>query len=191
MPTTRQCAECGAPLPEDLPAGSCPVCAFQGVPALSDDPSKAVVLEKPGDQIGRYKLREKIGEGGFGVVYSAEQEQPLRRTVALKIIKLGMDTKQRHRPLRSRAAGAGAHGPSPHCQGPGCRSHGRRPAVLRHGTGARAFASPITAMRRPSADATSGWMLFIQVCQAIQHAHQKGIIHRDIKPSNILVDQLE
>src|SRR5216117_3959516 len=94
MPTTRQCAERGAPLPEDLPDGSCPVCALQGALALPEASSDAVVLEKPGDLIGRYKLLEKIGEGGWGVVYMAEQAEPIRRRVALKIIKLGMDTKQ-------------------------------------------------------------------------------------------------
>ena len=62
-------------------------------------PDMLPVTEKPGDRIGRYKLREKIGEGGCGVVYMAEQEEPVRRRVALKVIKLGMDTKQCHRPL--------------------------------------------------------------------------------------------
>ena len=68
MPTTRQCDECGAPLPADLPDGSCPVCALLGAPPLADRDSEAVVTEKPGDLIGRYKLLEKIGEGGHGVV---------------------------------------------------------------------------------------------------------------------------
>ena len=144
------------------------------------------VTEKAGDRIGRYKLLQQIGEGGCGVVYMAEQQEPVRRRVALKVIKLGMDTEAGHRPLRSRAPGAGADGPSQHRQSSRRGRDRNRPALLRHGTGARASRSPITATRTNSRP-TSGSSLFIQVCQAIQHAHQKGIIHRDIKPSNILV----
>jgi hypothetical protein len=96
MPTTRACPECGATLAGDIPAGACPVCAFRGALALSGAEAQVevTVSEKPGDQIGRYKLLEKIGEGGYGVVYMAEQTEPIRRRVALKVIKLGMDTKQ-------------------------------------------------------------------------------------------------
>jgi hypothetical protein len=91
--------------------------------------------EGPGAVIGHYKLLQKIGEGGFGVVYMAEQTEPVRRRVALKVIKLGMDTKAGHRPLRGRAAGAGADGPSEHRQGARRRCHRHRPALLRDGTG--------------------------------------------------------
>src|ERR1022692_2791488 len=94
MPATRQCAECGTPLPAGVPDGACPVCAFRGALALSGASGEAVVTEQPGDQIGRYKLLEKIGEGGCGIVYMAEQTEPIRRRVALKVIKLGMDTRQ-------------------------------------------------------------------------------------------------
>ena len=146
----------------------------------------AAVTEQAGDRIGRYKLLEKIGEGGCGVVYVAEQEEPVRRRVALKVIKLGMDTQAGHRALRGGAAGAGDDGSSEHRQGARCGRDRDGPAVLRHGTGARASASPSTATRTISPP-QERLELFIQVCQAIQHAHQKGIIHRDIKPSNILV----
>ena len=93
---------------------------FMKQPAASV-PARTMVVslpptEKPGDRIGRYKLLEQIGEGGCGVVYVAEQEEPVRRRVALKVIKLGMDTKQRHRPVRGRAPGAGDDGPSEHRQ---------------------------------------------------------------------------
>ena len=122
----------------------------------------------------------------MGVVYMAEQEQPVRRRVALKIIKPGMDIRAGHRPLRGRAPGPGADGPPEHRPG-ARRRHHRRPA------GPTSSWSWSTASRSPStATATSSrprerLELFIPVCQAIQHAHQKGIIHRDIKPSNVLV----
>ena|SRR5208282_2497322 len=94
MPTTRKCAECGALLAEDVPAGSCPVCALRGALTVSGAVPEAPVTAKPGDQIGRYKLLEQIGEGGCGVVFMAEQSEPIRRRVALKVVKLGMDTKE-------------------------------------------------------------------------------------------------
>ena len=141
---------------------------------------------KAGDKIGRYKLLQQIGEGGCGVVYMAEQEEPVRRRVALKVIKLGMDTKQVDRPLRSRAAGAGADGPSEHRQGASTPARRTRAGPTSSWNWCAASRSPSTATRTISPP-TERLDLFIQVCQAIQHAHQKGIIHRDIKPSNILV----
>src|ERR1017187_6105845 len=96
MPATRTCPECGATLAGETAVGACPVCVFQGALELSGTKAEAevVVSEKPGDHIGRYKLIEKIGEGGCGIVYMAEQTEPIRRRVALKVIKLGMDTRQ-------------------------------------------------------------------------------------------------
>ena len=91
MPSTRLCGDCGNPLAAD---GGCPVCALKRALALSGQGAEAPVIEQPGDRIGRYKLLEKIGEGGYGVVYMAEQAEPIRRRVALKIVKLGMDTRQ-------------------------------------------------------------------------------------------------
>ncbi len=79
--------------------------------ATADQPS---IAEMPGHEIGRYKLLQKIGEGGFGVVYMAEQQRPVRRRVALKIIKPGMDTHDSRRPLRSGATGTGIDGPPEH-----------------------------------------------------------------------------
>src|SRR6185436_4428995 len=91
---TPRCAECGGELPPGLPLGLCPHCALR---AASEDVSKnepaPVVTHQPGDHIGRYKLLQQIGEGGCGVVFMAEQEEPIRRKVALKVIKLGMDTR--------------------------------------------------------------------------------------------------
>ena len=98
--------------------------------ALPDD-------DEVGKQIGPYKLLKKIGEGGGGNVYLAEQSRPVRRQVALKIIKAGMDTKSVITPFRSRAAGAGHDGTSSHRACSQCRRDGYRAAVFRHGTGAR------------------------------------------------------
>src|SRR5580765_6185137 len=91
------CEECGAELPANAPQGLCPRClARMGlmlVPTL-ELPKSDFVIEPTGTMIGRYKLLEKIGEGGFGVVFMAEQVEPVQRKVALKIIKAGMDTKE-------------------------------------------------------------------------------------------------
>src|SRR6266478_6808880 len=94
MPETRTCSKCGAPLPAD---GSCPKCLAQfglAPPENTTTQQATSVSEKPDDRIGRYKLLQQIGEGGMGVVWMAEQLEPVRRRVALKVIKLGMDTKQ-------------------------------------------------------------------------------------------------
>jgi serine/threonine protein kinase/WD40 repeat protein len=141
--------------------------------------------EKPGDSIGRYKLLEKIGEGGCGIVYMAEQEEPVRRRVALKIIKLGMDT--RHVVARFEAER----------QALAMMDHPNISKVLDAGasdTGRPFFVMELVRGKkitdycdRERLSTRERLELFMQVCQAVQHAHQKGIIHRDLKPSNILV----
>ena len=144
-----------------------------------------VGTEKPGTQIGPYKLLQQIGEGGMGVVYMAEQTEPVERRVALKIIKPGMDTQQVI-----------------------ARFEGERQALamMDHPNIARVLDAGTTDSGRPYfvMELVKGvplnqycdekhltprerLQLFIPVCQAVQHAHQKGIIHRDIKPSNVLV----
>ena len=141
--------------------------------------------EEVGELIGSYKLMEQIGQGGFGTVWVADQEKPVRRRVALKIIKLGMDTKEviaRFEQERQALA---------------MMDHPHIAKVL--DAGATQFGRPFFVMELvrgikitdycdqanlPTADRLA---LFIQVCNAVQHAHQKGIIHRDLKPSNILV----
>src|SRR5437879_2604138 len=94
MPVARQCPQCGAVLPPSAPKGLCPKCLLAA--AVDQLPSTAahrsVRVEGAGDNIGRYRIVEQIGEGGCGIVYLAEQEEPVRRRVALKVIKLGMDT---------------------------------------------------------------------------------------------------
>ena len=142
-------------------------------------------VEKPGDRIGRYKLLQQIGEGGCGVVYMAEQEEPIRRKVALKVIKLGMDTRQviaRFEAERQTLA-AMDHPNIAKVLDAGATDTGRPYFVMELVRGVR-----ITDFcDQQDLSTRERLALFTQVCGAIQHAHQKGIIHRDIKPSNILV----
>ena len=143
------------------------------------------LAERPGTTIGRYKLLQEIGEGGMGVVYMAEQREPVRRKVALKIIKPGMDSRQviaRFEAERQTLA-LMDHPNVAHVLDAGATDSGRPYFVMElvHGV-------PITEFCDQN-DLTTGERLelFVQVCQAVQHAHQKGIIHRDLKPSNVLV----
>ena len=143
------------------------------------------ITEGPGQRIGRFKLLQKIGEGGFGVVYMAEQERPVRRKVALKIIKPGMDT---------------------HAVIARFEAERQTLALMDHTNIARVFDGGETESNRPyfvmelvqgiaiteycdknQLSTEDRLRLIITVCQAVQHAHQKGIIHRDLKPSNVLV----
>jgi serine/threonine protein kinase len=149
--------------------------------------ARAVVGEKPGDRVGRYKLLQQIGEGGCGVVFMAEQEEPVRRRVALKIIKPGMDTKSviaRFEAERQTLALMDFPNIAKIFDA-GATESGRPYFVMELVRGAK-----ITDYCDEHALTTRERLeLFVQVCRAIQHAHQKGIIHRDIKPSNILVTQ--
>src|SRR5205807_6905043 len=141
--------------------------------------------ERPGTKIGRYKLLEQIGEGGFGVVFMAEQTQPVRRKVALKVLKPGMDTRQVVARFEAERQAL---------------------AIMDHPNIAKVFDGGATASGRPYfvMELVKGvpitefcdqnhltprqrLELFVPVCQAVQHAHHKGIIHRDLKPSNVLV----
>jgi serine/threonine protein kinase/Flp pilus assembly protein TadD len=141
--------------------------------------------EVVGQMIGRYKIMERLGEGGCGVVYVAEQTEPVRRRVALKIIKLGMDTKAvvaRFEAERQALAMMDHPNIAKVLDG-GSTDHGRPFFVMElvRGIGITDYCDQAQLPPRERLD------LFVMVCQAIQHAHQKGIIHRDIKPSNILV----
>jgi WD40 repeat protein/serine/threonine protein kinase len=144
-----------------------------------------LVAEKPGDRIGSYKLLQQIGEGGCGVVYMAEQEEPLRRRVALKVIKLGLDTKAvvARFEAERQALALMDHPNIAKVLEAGATETGRPFFVMELVRGIR-----ITDYCDQAHLGTDQRLqLFIQVCHAIQHAHQKGIIHRDIKPSNVLV----
>ncbi len=157
--------------------------------ASATDRCEPLFEEKPGADIGRYKVLRKIGEGGCGLVFLAEQDEPVRRRVALKVIKLGMDTKgviarfeaerqalaMMDHPNIARVLDAGATGA------------GRPYFVMELVDGVRLteYCDKNRLGLEPRLK------LFVQICHAIQHAHQKGIIHRDIKPSNVLVTMLD
>ena len=145
----------------------------------------ASVGEKPGDRIGRFKLLQQIGEGGCGIVFMAEQSEPVRRRVALKIIKPGMDTKNVIARFEAeRQALALMDNPNiAKIFEAGATESGRPYFVMELVRGIK-----ITEYcDRHCLTTGERLKLFVQVCTAVQHAHQKGIIHRDIKPSNILV----
>jgi serine/threonine protein kinase len=145
--------------------------------------------EEVGKRIGPYKLLQKIGEGGCGTVYMAEQEVPVRRRVALKVIKLGMDTRSviARFEAERQALAMMDHPNIARVLDAGATETGRPYFVMELVRGIK-----ITAYCDENRlDTHRRLNLFIQICQAIQHAHQKGIIHRDIKPSNVLVTMLD
>ena len=198
MAAQKNCEECGAELPANAPQGLCPRCLLEGqlpdafAPVNRDAAAVAQTVnvtlpleEKPGTLIGRYKLLEKVGEGGFGVVYVAEQREPVKRRVALKVIKLGMDTRQvvARFEAERQALALMDHPNIAKVFDAGATESGRPFFVMELVRGIK-----ITDYCDQNRLSTRQRLnLFIRVCQAIQHAHQKGIIHRDIKPSNILV----
>ncbi|MBX3362409.1 MAG: protein kinase [Phycisphaeraceae bacterium] len=163
---------------------------FMTSPTAATTVRNAAIAETPGMRVGPYKLLQVIGEGGFGTVFLAEQTEPVRRRVALKIIKLGMDTKQviarfeaerqalalMDHPHIARVLDAGA---TPVTE----RGGGRPYFVMEYVVG-----DVITQFADANGlDIRARLALFAQVCSAVQHAHTKGIIHRDIKPGNVLV----
>jgi serine/threonine protein kinase/WD40 repeat protein len=160
---------------------------------LETSPQKASIAarvensagEKAGDRIGRYKLLQQIGEGGWGVVFMAEQNEPVRRRVALKVIKPGMDTKNviARFEAERQALALMEHPNIAQVFDAGATENGRPYFVMELVRGVK-ITDYCDRSLIPTAERLE---LFIQVCNAVQHAHQKGIIHRDIKPSNILV----
>jgi serine/threonine protein kinase len=153
------------------------------------DPSDDIelIVEKPGDLIGRYKLLKKIGEGGFGVVFRAEQQVPVIRIVALKVIKPGMDSKQviSRFEAERQALALMDHPNISKIYDAGTTEWGRPYFVMEYVEG-----RPLTAFcDQEKLDIKERLKLFLRICAAVQHAHQKGVIHRDLKPSNVLVSQ--
>jgi serine/threonine protein kinase len=149
--------------------------------ATLDEP----IAEHPGTVIGPYKLLEQIGEGGFGVVFMAEQEKPLRRKVAVKVLKPGMDTRQvvARFEAERQALALMDHVNIAKVFDAGTTASGRPYFVMElvRGVPITEFCDQYRFTPRQRLE------LFVTVCQAVQHAHQKGIIHRDLKPSNVLV----
>ena len=160
---------------------------FLKEPAVPRD--ETVRREIPAEMIGRYKLLGKIGEGGCGVVYEAEQQEPVRRRVALKVIKLGMDTNAviaRFQAERQ-ALALMDHPNIARVYDAGATEAGRPYFVMELVRG-----MPITDYcDRNHLTPRQRIELFITVCSAIHHAHQKGIVHRDLKPSNVLVAMID
>ncbi|HLN26280.1 MAG TPA: tetratricopeptide repeat protein [Gemmataceae bacterium] len=160
--------------------------SFHEVPRSSsvatvDEP----ISEGPGTMIGPYKLVEEIGEGGFGIVFMAEQQQPVRRKVALKVLKPGMDTRQviARFEAERQALALMDHPNIAHVLEAGETGSGRPYFAMELVRGV-----PITDYCDQNRLTTRERLeLFVHVCQAVQHAHHKGIIHRDIKPSNVMV----
>ncbi|HRZ45988.1 MAG TPA: protein kinase [Candidatus Paceibacterota bacterium] len=155
----------------------------------ADGHQKDHLLEGPGRMIGRYRLLEEIGEGAFGRVYMAEQTEPLRRKVALKIIKAGMDTREviARFEAERQALALMDHPNIARVLDAGATETGRPYFVMELVRGI-----PITDYCNQQRLATAARLeLFMKVCAAVQHAHQKGIIHRDLKPSNILVTLID
>jgi eukaryotic-like serine/threonine-protein kinase len=187
------CPRCEAELTPDAPAGLCPACLIQG--AFGNAESDELGTEAPShgpsprldDDFGRYHIVEFLGEGGMGTVYLAEQREPIRRRVALKVVKLGMDTVAvLARFANERQALAVMDHPNiAQLFDAGATSKGRPYFVMEYIDGA-----PITRFcDRQRMTTRERLILFLEVCDAIHHAHRKGVIHRDVKPSNVLVTQ--
>ena len=171
---------------ESLLAAHAQLGGFLESPALGGTvAADQAATEQPGSKIGPYKLLQLIGEGGFGEVYMAEQQEPVRRKVALKIIKLGMDTRQvigRFEAERQ-ALALMDHPNIAKILDAGTTESGRPYFVMDYVRGI-----PVTEYCDQNELTTSERLaIFIDICQGVQHAHQKGIIHRDIKPGNVLV----
>ena len=186
MTGENRCPHCGCELPANAPEALCPRCLLQaGLGNDAERTAQTPAIEGPGTHIGRYELLELVGEGGMGMVYLAEQKEPVRRKVALKIVKLGMDTMHVIARLQAEQQTLAMldHPNIARVFDAGTTDSGRPYFVMEYVEGV-----PITKYcDRQKLSIEERLRLFLQVCAAIQHAHQKGVLHRDIKPSNILV----
>ena len=172
------------------PAGLCPQCLIQGAfdSSVGADESETETIDAAAadnDDFGRYHILRALGEGGMGTVYLAEQREPIRRCVALKVVKLGMDTEQvLARFAHERQALAMMDHPNiARIFDAGATSKGRPYFVMEYIDGV-----PITQYCDDKRMTIGHRLeLFLAVCHAVQHAHQKAVIHRDLKPSNVMV----
>ena len=188
------CPQCGNELGSGDPAGLCPKClilgAFDSSVGANEAETRTIdtaTATAADDDFGRYHILRPLGEGGMGTVYLAEQHQPIRRSVALKVVKLGMDTSQvLARFANERQALAIMDHPNiARIFDAGATRKGRPYFVMEYIEGA-----PITLYcDRNRVTIGQRLELFLAVCRAVNHAHQKGVIHRDLKPSNVLVKE--
>src|SRR5579863_9330096 len=186
------CPQCGQQLGFGDPAGLCPKCLILGAFESSADADEAATqtidtatAAADDDDFGRYRILRPLGEGGMGTVYLADQLGPIRRSVAIKVVKLGMDTAQvLARFNNERQALAMMDHPNiAQIFDAGATAKGRPYFVMEYIDGA-----PITQYcDRRRMNTSERLVLFLAVCRAVLHAHHKGVIHRDLKPSNVLV----
>lgn len=182
MNPTITCPRCGATHPSRIAEGLCPHCLLAG---LLDEDLRPRPGEREGDAVGPYELVEHLADGGMGSVWRARQLHPVEREVALKIIKLGMDTRE----IVSRFEAER--------QSLAMMDH---PAIARvYEAGATAEGRPYFAMELVNGETVTGYCvsrslpveqrlrLFMEICAAVEHAHRKGVLHRDLKPSNVMV----
>ncbi len=188
------CPQCGEERGSDDPAGLCPQCLIEGAFDSSgyahESATQAIVAPASAavdDDFGRYQILRPVGEGGMGVVYLAEQHEPIRRCVAIKVVKLGMDTAQVLARFANerQALAMMEHLNIARIFDAGATLKGRPYFVMEYVDGA-----PITQYcDEKQVPVRRRLELFLAVCRGVQHAHQKGVIHRDLKPSNVLVMQ--
>src|SRR5712691_6817272 len=188
------CPQCGEQLGSGDPAGLCPKClilgAFESSVGAAESGTHTIdtaAAEASDDDFGRYHVLRPLGEGGMGTVYLAEQLEPIRRRVALKVVKLGMDTAQvLARFNNERQALAMMDHPNiAQIFDAGATSRGRPYFAMEYIEGA----SITQYCDRKRMTTKERLALFLAVCRAVQHAHEKGVIHRDLKPSNVLVTE--
>ncbi|MBV8834028.1 MAG: protein kinase [Acidobacteriaceae bacterium] len=190
------CSQCGAELGPDDPAGLCPKCLIRGAfdsSISAEESGTQTIVASTGlttdDDFDPYHIIRPLGEGGMGTVYLAEQREPIRRRVALKVIKLGMDTSQVLARFANerQALAIMNHASIAQIFDAGATRKGRPYFVMEYIEGV-----PITQYCDDKRMTVSQRLeLFLDVCRAVQHAHQKGVIHRDLKPSNVLVKEQE
>jgi eukaryotic-like serine/threonine-protein kinase len=192
----QNCPECGAELSSGEHAGLCPRCLIKGAlnetslwgsDADADPTILAPRANVEDDVFGPYQILRVLGEGGMGTVYLAEQREPIRRSVALKVVKLGMDTDQVLARFNNerQALAILDHSNIACIFDAGATSHGRPYFVMEYidGLSITEYCDRRMLTTRERLD------LFLPVCRAVQYAHQKGLIHRDLKPSNVLVTE--